>query len=124
MASTVEAIRKWELNAGESFTDYFLDQYSYMRNNGENRWIEFLYSKGMNDIAMRIEEDVYVLNAGKVLECSDQELKFEPYTQKAYDDGIGWNEETYRKDVALWVEFINEHSDILAAYECFIDEEE
>jgi hypothetical protein len=124
MTATIDAIRKWELNAGESFTDYFLDQYSYIRNNGENRWIDFLVSKGYKELAFEIEEDSYMLNNGKILECSDQELKFEPYTQKAYDDGIGWNEETYRKDVALWAEFINEHSDILAAYECFIGEDD
>lgn len=125
MKASVNAIRNWEMHAGESFTDYFLDQYSYTKN-GVNRWVNFLIGKGLNHIAWDIQEDTFTLRNGDVLECTDQQLKFEPHnTAEGQAEGCGgWDEDEYLKDVALWAEFINEHSDILAAYECFMDEDD
>lgn len=106
---TVDAIRNWELAAGESFTDYFLDDYSY-----DGRWVEFLKSVGMKGVIAMIEED------GGQYGCTDQQLKFEPFTS-AHENIYGeWEEEPYRKDVALWVEFINAHEDILKECEEFL----
>jgi hypothetical protein len=112
---TVEQIRDWELNAGESFTDYFLDSYSY-----DDAWLVFLESKGYHDLVQEIKEDVYTMRDGTVLGCTDQQLKFEPYSTAQENDGGPWDEDIYRKDVALWAEFILADVRILNDYRVFL----
>lgn len=110
----VERIRNWEMDAGESFTDYFLDMYSY-----SELWLEFLGRKGFTDVVAEIRADVITLSDGVVLSCTDQQLKFEPHSSAAHD---GWDEAVYLKDVALWAEFILEHEDITRECEDFLSE--
>lgn len=112
----VDQIREWELDAGEGFTDYFLDKHSY---NGE--WLTFLESKGFHVLVQEIKEDVYVCRDGTVLTCTDQNLKFEPYSFAQENDGGPWDEDIYRKDVALWAEFILTHEDVYKDYAEFIE---
>ena len=97
----VERIRNWEVDAGESFTDYFLDRYSY-----DDAWLAFLVDKGYEGLVQEILSDVYVCKDGTVLTCTDQELKFEPHNSAWEASGNDWSEDEYRKDVALWAEFI------------------
>lgn len=106
----VEAIRDWECDAGESFTDYFLDSYSY-----DDAWLEFLESKGFHALVQEIKDDTFILHTGKVLGCCDQQLKFEPYNSAWEACGNQWSEDEYRRDVALWAEFILADERILAA---------
>ena len=106
----VEQIRDWEMDAGEGYCDYFFDKYSY-----DGKWLDFLESKGYKDLVDEIKEDVYVLTDGRKLVCTDQQLKFEPHSK----DGE-WSEETYRKDVALWAEFIIMNKQILDDHLVFI----
>lgn len=91
----IEAIREWELKAGEGFTDYFMDNWPV------GSWAYWLLGKGhtqwANDIINKNEEYRYV----------DQELKFEFYDD--YDPVTGdWSEELYRKNVRVWAEFLVE----------------
>lgn len=113
----VEQIRDWELDAGESFTDYFLDKRRY-----EAAWLEFLESKGYHELVQEIKEDVYVCRDGTVLGCTDQQLMYEPYSFAQENDGGPWDEDIYRKDVALWAEFILMHEDIHQEYVAFLHE--
>lgn len=115
----VERIRDWELAAGEGFCDYFFDAYSY-----DGEWLKFLEEKGFDHVAQAVREDVYVCRDGHVLECTDQELKFEPHTAALYELGEAWDEETYRKDVALWAEYLIRNPKILAEFEVFVSGEE
>lgn len=108
----VEEIRDWEMDAGEGYCDYFFDSYSY-----DGRWLNFLTDKGYHDIVDDIKKDVYVCADGTVLGCTDQELKFEPHSSSVY-----WSEEVYRKDVALWAEFLLLHDDIYKAHKGFLVE--
>lgn len=108
----VDQIRAWEMFAGESFCDYFLDAYSY-----HDEWIIFLKGKGFHEVVQKIEADVYILGDGTILPCTDQQLKFEPHTSARYDQGLDWEEDVYRKDVALWAEYILADADILQEFE-------
>lgn len=54
---------------------------------------------------------------GTILPCTDQQLKFEPHTSARYDQGLDWEEDVYRKDVALWAEYILANADILQEFE-------
>lgn len=117
VAQMVDEIRDWEMDAGESFTDYFLDRYSYC-----GTWLEFLESKGYHDLAQEIRDDGYILSNGEKLSCTDQQLKFEPHNTAHENAGGQWDEDEYRKDVALWAEFILADAAILKDYEEFMKE--
>lgn len=109
----VEEIRDWEMEAGEGYCDYFFDQYSY-----DGRWIAFLESKNFYAVVDDIKASRYQLSDGTFLSCTDQQLKFEPYSS-AEDE---WTEEVYRKDVALWAEFLLLHDDIYQDHKGFLVE--
>lgn len=117
----VDEIRGWELEAGESYTDYFFDRYSY-----DGKWLEFLELKGFAATAKEVREDVYVYSDGTKSKCTDQQLKFEPYSEALAQannyEGQYWNEDTYRLDVALWAEYILLNERILAAHKEFLAE--
>lgn len=115
----VEQIRDWELDAGEGFCDYFFDAYSY-----DGKWLAFLEEKGFPEVAQAVREDVYVCRDGTVLGCTDQELKFEPYTAALYEAELPWNEEVYRQDVVLWAEYILRDEKLLAEFHAFLKGED
>ncbi|MND53808.1 hypothetical protein D3C80_448550 [compost metagenome] len=117
IAQLVDRIREWELHAGESFCDYFLDNFSY---NGA--WNAFLLSKGYKDLVAAIEADVYVSRDGERFPCTDQELKFEPHSSALYESVGCWDEEVYRQDVALWAEFILSDQGLFEECELFFKE--
>ena len=107
-------IRKWEMDAGESFTDYFLDAYSY---DFEDGWLLFLANKGYVELLQEIKDDRYELSDGSLLSCTDQQLKFEPNTSLMEK----WDEDLYFKDVLLWAEFMLESKDIMQDFEDFLE---
>lgn len=113
----VEEIRDWEMEAGEAYCDYFFDQYSY-----DGRWLQFLTEKGFQATVDEIKEDVYVCQDGTRLVCTDQQLKFEPHSTWHDDQGGKWDEDVYRKDVALWAEFLLKHDDIYNDHKGFLVE--
>lgn len=84
----------------------------------DGRWLAFLDSKGFYELVEEIRQDVYIFKDGTVGECTDQQLKFEPYTSLHGE----WDEDVYRLDVALWAEFILSHEQVLKAYQEFINE--
>lgn len=94
----VEAIRDWELKAGESFTDYFLDDYPL------GSWAYWLLGKGHAEWANKI------INANEKGDYVDQELKFEGFESYTYGAGgqSDWQEELYMKNVRVWAEFLVE----------------
>lgn len=108
-------IRFWEYEAGESFTDYFLDRTAF-----NNRWLIFLRIKGFAQHLSYIEAEDY----------PDQELTFEPHNWSHQyldleDDDYprGWDNNTYFKDVLLWAEFILSDTMILEELEDFFSED-
>lgn len=101
-------IRFWEYQAGESFTDYFLDRCRF-----EEKWIEFLESKGYHDLVDEIKEDPY----------ADQQLKFEVNHREHENEGGDWDEAIYFKDVLLWAEFILSHTMIMEECEEFFNDD-
>lgn len=105
----VSAIRKWEMDAGESYCDYFFDRFSY-----DGKWNNFLLSKGFKELVDEIEYESGESSFG----CTDQQLKFEPYSSAADD----WSEEVYRLDVALWAEFILNNPNIFEEHVEFVEE--
>lgn len=115
----VEEIRGWELEAGESYTDYFFDRFSY-----DGEWLKYLESKGFKSVADEVRADTYKLRSGELLLSTDQQLKFEPYSSALAEannyEGKYWNEETYRLDVALWAEYILGHEEILKEHKDFM----
>jgi hypothetical protein len=113
----IEEIRDWEMEAGESYCDYFFDRYSY-----DGRWMAFLESKEFHAVVDEIKEDVYICTDGTVLGCTDQQLKFEPYSTWHEEKGGKWDEDVYRKDVALWAEFLLLHDDIYQDHKGFLVE--
>lgn len=86
-----EKIRNWEVEAGESFTDYFMHD-----NVKDQSWAYFLLGKGHVERAVEIVDEIH--NGNK---CIDQELLYEIYS----NDGE-WSEEQYNKNVILWAEFL------------------
>jgi len=89
----IKAIRDWEHQAGESFTDYFLDNYPL------GSWAYFLLGKGYKDWANKI------INMNESNEYVDQSDKFEWFD--AYQSG-DWKEEDYLLNVKIWAEFLVE----------------
>ncbi len=85
------AIRGWEFYAGESFTDYFMDDTI-----SDKVWYGFLIGKGFIEKAQEMEEN---LIAGKYI----FQEKFEPF--EYYNDN-DFLEEEYYKNVLLWAELI------------------
>jgi hypothetical protein len=61
----VKAIRDWELEAGEGFTDYFLDNWAF------GSWAYWLLGKGHTEWANKI------ININEAKGYVDQEDKFE-----------------------------------------------
>jgi hypothetical protein len=103
----VEAIRNWELKAGEGFTDYFLDNWPV------GSWAYWLLGKGHTEWANNI------INANEKDRYVDQELKFEFYDDYASGD---WSEEDYRKNVRVWAEFLVESDQYFRRVNKFFDE--
>uniref|UniRef100_A0AAU6VYY1 DUF4375 domain-containing protein n=2 Tax=unclassified bacterial viruses TaxID=12333 RepID=A0AAU6VYY1_9VIRU len=106
----VEAIRDWELDAGEGFTDYFLDNWPV------GSWAYWLLGKGHTEWANAI------INANEEKQYVDQELKFEwfdPYTIEK--NGSEWHEEIYLKNVRVWAEFLVESDQYFRRVNKFFD---
>ncbi|WOZ57420.1 hypothetical protein [Pseudomonas phage vB_PseuGesM_254] len=110
-------IREWEMGGGASFTDHFLDSCSYDFDGG---WLAFLDKKGYHELVEKIAADVYVMQDGTVLGCTDQQLKFEPNTSLMEK----WDDDLYFKDVLLWAEFMLENEDIMKDFQDFLEDYE
>lgn len=91
-----QQIHDWEVEAGESFTDYFM--HSSVR---DVSWAFWLLGKGFSERANEILNEVEAGNT-----CLDQELLYEIYPSSVYENGRdSWNKENYYKNVLLWSEF-------------------
>lgn len=114
----VDEIRGWELEAGESYTDYFFDRFSY-----DGKWLTYLESKGFKGVADEVRADTWQIG-DRVMLSTDQQLKFEPHSSALAEannyEGHYWNEETYCLDVALWAEYILTNEDILKDHKEFM----
>lgn len=106
----VEAIRGWEMDAGEGFTDYFLDNWAF------GSWAYWLLGKGHTEWANNL------INKNERGESVDQGEKFEffdPYLDD--ENGVKWCEETYLKNVRVWAEFLTESDQYYRRVNEFID---
>lgn len=103
-------IRYWEYQAGESFTDYFLDSYRF-----DELWMAFLAKKGYHTLIAEIEAERF----------PDQQLRFEihNFAWECAHPANGWSETEYFKDVLLWAEFILSHTLVLEELEDFFSED-
>lgn len=108
-------IREWEYDAGESFTDYFLDAYSYHQDRG---WLLFLKNKGFDELLAEIENSRYRLKDGTLLSCTDQQLKFEPNASLMEK----WDDDLYFKDVLLWAEFMLQNDSVMQEFQDFLED--
>lgn len=86
-----DAIREWELAAGEDFTDYFMDDTV-----SDKVWYGFLIGKGFIEKAQEMEEDL-------IAEKYIFQEKFDPFE---YYDGSIFLEDRYYKNILLWAELI------------------
>lgn len=107
-------IREWEMDVGESFTDHFLDAYSYDQDSG---WLLFLKTKGFDELLVEIENSRYRLKDGTLLSCTDQQLKFEPNTSLMEK----WDDDLYFLDVLMWAEFMLSDESIMEQFEEFLE---
>ena len=108
----VAAIRNFELEAGEGFTDYFLDNYPL------GSWAYWLLGKGHTEWANNI------INKNEAKGYVGQEEKFEFFN--CYPDATEtsdgpWCEETYLKNVRVWAEFLVESDQYYRRVNEFID---
>lgn len=108
----VEAIRNFEVEAGEGFTDYFLDNYPL------GSWAYWLLGKGHTEWANNI------INKNEAGGYVDQELKFEyfnSYPHETETSSGSWCEETYLKNVRVWAEFLVESDQYYRRVNEFLD---
>lgn len=109
----VKAIRGFELKAGESFTDYFLDNYKL------GSWAYWLLGKGHTEWAN------FLINANERGAYIDQEEKFEFFNcyPDANEESEGaWSEEEYLKNVRVWAEYLTESDQYYRRVNEFISE--
>lgn len=108
----VKAIRDWEMEAGESFTDHFLDSWPF------GSWAYWLLGKGHTEWANTI------INAYEQKQYVDQDAKFEWFYDYEEDsNGMEhWSEELYLKNVRVWAEFLTESDQYFRRVNKFFDE--
>jgi len=105
----IAAIRGFEMEAGESFTDYFMDNWAF------GSWAYWLLGKGHTEWANNI------INKNERGEYVDQEDKFEFFNSYEYGDNA-WCEETYLKNVRVWAEFLVESDQYFRRVNEFLDD--
>jgi hypothetical protein len=103
----VEAIRNWEMDAGEGFTDYFMDNWPV------GSWAYWLLGKGYTEWANNI------INLYEKKQYVSQDTKFEWFD--TYQEG-DWNEEVYLRNVRVWAEFLVESDQYFRRVNEFFDE--
>jgi hypothetical protein len=103
----VEAIRNWEMDAGEGFTDYFMDNWPV------GSWAYWLLGKGHTQWANNI------INLYEKKQYVDQDTKFEWFD--TYQEG-DWNEDVYLRNVRVWAEFLVESDQYFRRVNEFFDE--
>jgi hypothetical protein len=94
----IKSIRDWEVDAGESFKDYFLHD-----NVKALSWSFWLLGKGFTEHALQL---INKIDEGKTY--FDQEELFDIYPEYTYDE-VGnetWSDENYDKNVEIWAEFL------------------
>lgn len=102
-----DAIRGWELCAGESFTDYFMDDRI-----SDNLWYGFLLGKGVVEKAQEMEKDL-------LTKTYISQEKFEPF-EYYDDDNNKFLEGEYYKNVLLWAELICNSNIFYESFRIFI----
>ncbi len=90
-----DKIRDWEIDAGESFWDYFAHD-----NIRDNSWAFWLLGKGYTNKANEIIG--LILKGDK---CIDQEVLYDVFPSSD-PDGSNWNEEKYNKNIMIMCEFL------------------
>lgn len=105
----IVAIRNFEMEAGEGFTDYFLDNYPL------GSWAYWLLGKGHTEWANTI------INLNEEKKYVDQDVKFEWFNPYYNEGESGWCEETYLKNVRVWAEFLVESDQYYRRVNTFID---
>lgn len=94
----VQTINDWEVDAGESFKDYFLHD-----NVKTLSWSFWLLGKGFTEHALQLINKIE-----KGVTYFDQEELFDIYPEYTYDEEgkDTWNKENYAKNVEVWAEFL------------------
>lgn len=97
---TFEKILKFEQEAGESFTDYFMHD-----NVNDNAWATWLQEKGFTENAKVIFDEIADGN-----NCIDQDVLYEIYDENPDKE---WSNEEHEKNVMLWAEFLSSKPEYL-----------
>ncbi len=93
----VERIKNWEVEAGESFKDYFMHDMVKALS-----WSFWLLGKGFTEHALVI---IRGIEKGKTY--FDQEDLFDIYPEyEGVGDDPHWSQENYNKNVEIWAEFL------------------
>lgn len=102
------AIRYFELEHGEGFTDYFLDNYAL------GSWAYWLIGTGryaewgnhlINTKNQREKEKAQGLRTLAYLDQCEKFEWFDPYSEST-EHKCEWSDEIYHKNVRAWAEFI------------------
>jgi len=108
----VEAIRKWELDAGEGFDDYFMASWP------SGSWFYFLLGKGHTEWANKLINDY----ESKGYVCQEEQFTgFNCYPEATSTSDGPWSEEQYLKNVRVWAEFLTESDQYYRRVNEFID---
>lgn len=108
----VEAIRDWELKAGEGFDDYFMATWP------QGSWFYFLLGKGHTEWANKLIND----NEQKGYVCQTEQFQwFDCYPNADEFNHGAWCEETYLKNVRVWAEFLVESDQYYRRVNEFLD---
>jgi hypothetical protein len=108
-----EMIKSWEMDMGESFTDYFMHDHV-----NDKSWAFWLLGKGFKEHANHIIDEIL---AGET--CIDQEVLYHIYPE--YEEGDGnWLEESCDKNSLIWSEFLTDTEFYLIKINEFLNEDE
>jgi hypothetical protein len=108
----VEAIRGWEMDAGEGFDDYFMATWP------AGSWFYFLLGKGHTEWANKLINDYE--SKGHVCQ-EEQFIGFNCYPEATITSDGPWSEEQYLKNVRVWAEFLTESDQYYRRVNEFID---
>lgn len=95
----IKIIKDWEVDAGESFKDYFLHD-----NVKALSWSFWLLGKGFAEHALQL---INKIEKGETY--FDQEELFDIYPEYVGENKHGdpkWSEENYNKNIEIWAEFL------------------
>lgn len=128
-----DRISDWEMDHGESFTDYFMHD-----NIDDKEWGEWLITKGFKERGEAIIEVYDAHAAANEFCCQDQAFLYQVHQFPNYEVSMGWKgiieygviwdcdfetDENMDKEFLLWAEFLLSAPKYTEAVEEFLNDE-